>query len=86
MVSYAVHWTALKSLAGEARWANLGAGAGLRPDPGGLESFKRGWATGTRTAYFCGRVLDQAGYARVCAEHGCSGGAYFPGYRSGEFT
>ena len=65
-----------------ARWLALGAGAGTAASADdGLSRFKRGWATGTRTAWFCGRVLEPRAYAAL------SGGAegYFPAYRRGEF-
>ena len=45
--------------------------------------FKRGWATGTRTAHFCGRVLDPERYAQLA---GAAATSYFPAYRAGEAT
>jgi hypothetical protein len=87
MASYALHARALESLASEASWLNLGAGAGLVTRAGdGLAAFKRGWATGTRQAYFCGRILDRARYEALAAPHRERAGGYFPAYRHGEFS
>ena len=42
------------------QWLSLGADPGLENGAeSGLRRFKAGWSTGTRTAYFCGRVFDQ---------------------------
>jgi lipid II:glycine glycyltransferase (peptidoglycan interpeptide bridge formation enzyme) len=68
------------------RWLNLGAGAGVKShDNDGLSKFKRGWATGTRTAYFCGVILDPKQYSRVVKAKGTFATDYFPAYRKGEF-
>jgi hypothetical protein len=67
------------------RFLSLGAGAGTTGDPSdGLSRFKRGWATGTRTAYFCGRVFDRARYAELAARAGGNYPNFFPAYRAGE--
>jgi hypothetical protein len=50
-------------------------GAGTSSDDG-LTRFKRGWATGERVAYLCGRVLDRAAYDRLAG-----GSDWFPAYR-----
>lgn len=70
------------------RWLDLGAGAGLSGDgTDGLSRFKRGWSTGTRTAYFCGRITDQAKYLRLTgAKVPVVESGYFPAYRQGEFS
>jgi hypothetical protein len=65
------------------RWLNLGAGAGLQAGgDDGLTRFKRGWSTGTRQSWFCGRIFDQRRYDR--AVRGAGSGSYFPAYRHGE--
>lgn len=87
MASYALYWSALEMFKSEVRWLNFGAGAGL--DHGandGLTRFKRGWATGTRTAYFCGRILDSNKYAEILSSRGIPENDYFPAYRRGEFV
>jgi hypothetical protein len=86
--SYAMFWMVIQhfAAAGNVRWLNLGAGAGLKTDAAdGLTRFKRGWATGTRTAYFCGRILDPARYEEIARAKGASAANYFPAYRQGEF-
>ena len=51
----------------------------------GLSQFKRGWSTGTRTAYFCGRIFDHKSYAEIVKAKGIAATTYFPAYRKGEF-
>lgn len=64
-----------------ARFAALGSAAGLESkDDDGLARFKQGWANDTRTAWFCGRVLNRPAYRRLVAESG-SDAAFFPAYR-----
>jgi hypothetical protein len=68
-------------------WLSLGAGAGVAGQgTDGLSRFKRGWATGTRTAYVCGRVLDRERYAELMRGQTAGPAQYFPAYREGEFT
>jgi hypothetical protein len=68
------------------RWLNLGAGAGIGNDEtDGLTRFKKGWSTGTRMAYFCGRIFDHARYQEIIDTKGIPATDYFPAYRLGEF-
>ncbi|HYU99855.1 MAG TPA: GNAT family N-acetyltransferase [Pyrinomonadaceae bacterium] len=68
------------------RWLDLGAGAGLANDAqDGLSRFKRGWSTGTRTAYLCGRILNRRRYAEIVRAKDVAATNYFPAYRTGEF-
>ncbi|PYS84869.1 MAG: hypothetical protein DMF67_03065 [Acidobacteria bacterium] len=68
------------------RWLNLGGGAGAEGgSASGLSRFKRGWATGVRTAYFCGRVLDRGRYEEIVRAKKIPPTSYFPAYRLGEF-
>lgn len=85
--SYALLWRAIDHFAALGlTYLNLGAGAGIRGTAeDGLTLFKRGWATETRTAYFCGRVFDQTEYQAICVDRGAIPGEYFPAYRRGEF-
>jgi Acetyltransferase (GNAT) domain len=87
-VSFGLFWHAINYFATNGlRWLNLGAGAGAtNVVDGGLSRFKRGWATGTRTAYFCGRIFDHATYREIIRTSGCKGTDYFPAYRQGEFS
>lgn len=85
--SYALFWQAIQHLREEGvRWLSFGAGAGARAlDDDGLSRFKRGWSTGTRTAYFCGRIFDRERYCDLVKSLGPITSNYFPAYRSGEF-
>lgn len=86
MASYALYWSAIEYFADKVRWLDLGAGAGVESNgTDGLSQFKRGWSTGTRTAYFCGRVFDHARYSEIVKAKGVSVTDYFPAYRKGEF-
>lgn len=81
--SYALVGAALSHFAANGcEWAALGAGAGLGDGDAddGLTRFKAGWASGTRTVYLCGRVLDRNRYDELVAERG-GDPAYFPAYR-----
>ena len=85
--AYALTHTALEYMKQFARWANLGGNPGRGPRSGaGLSSFKAGWATETRTALLCGRILQPGRYAELTRRTGTEGSSYFPAYRSGELA
>jgi hypothetical protein len=85
--SYALYWHALEYFTGKLRWLDLGAGAGAARDgAGGLTFFKRGWSTGTRPAYFCGRVFDRQRYHEIRKASAAPDDGYFPAYRRGELS
>jgi hypothetical protein len=67
-------------------WLSLGGGAGLESEESGLSRFKAGWSTGTRTAFFCGRIFDRTKYDEVVSAKGAHTANYFPAYRLGEFA
>jgi hypothetical protein len=82
LFSFAIDYFAQSGL----RWLNLGAGAGVsQSENDGLARFKRGWSTGTRTAYFCGRIFDHGRYDEICRAKAIQTTGYFPAYRQGEF-
>ena len=84
--SYALYWFAIEHFAGKARWLDLGAGAGTSCDGNdGLSEFKRGWSTGIRPVYFCGRIFNHDRYAEIVNAKGIAKTNYFPAYRKGEF-
>lgn len=85
--SFALFWAALGYFANEGlQWLGLGAGAGALGNANdGLTRFKRGWSTGTRTAYFCGRIFDRKKYQEIVEARGISATDFFPAYRHGEF-
>jgi hypothetical protein len=84
--SFALFTVAIREFAGMGlRWLSLGAGAGVDGrGTDGLSRFKRGWASGTRTAFFCGRVFDRTRYDALVGSASRNG--YFPSYRHGEFS
>jgi len=84
--SFALFWHVLEHFANNGlKWLNLGAGAGLANQTDGLTRFKRGWATGTRPAYFCGRICNRMKYDEAMSARNVELSDYFPGYRKGEF-
>ena len=85
--SFALFWYAIRHFKEMGlRFLDLGASAGVKPDvTSGLDRFKRGWATGTRLTYFCGKILDKQKYREITRRHGQGSGDYFPAYRNGEF-
>ena len=82
--SFALFWRAIEWFGGRVRWLDLGAGAGLGDGSGGLDRFKAGWATGTRTAYLCRHVFRPDRYEAIARSIGTPDAAYFPSYRAGE--
>ena len=85
--SFALFWRALEYFSSQGlKWLNLGAGAGVSGSNDGLTRFKRGWSTGTRTAYFCGRIFDQSKYDEAVSARNITATDYFPAYRKGEFA
>jgi lipid II:glycine glycyltransferase (peptidoglycan interpeptide bridge formation enzyme) len=86
MASYALYWFALEYFSGKVRWLDLGSAAGVESkNAAGLDSFKKGWSTGTRTAYLCGRIFDRVKYEEISRARGIEATNYFPAYRRGEF-
>ncbi len=82
--AFALFWTSMEYFAPSLRWLCLGAAAGLQDDvEDGLARFKRGWATGSRTAYLCRHVGDVARYAAL-TEKRPADDSYFPAYRKGQ--
>ena len=86
--SFALFWQAINYFSDQGlKWLNLGASAGLSADPtDGLSRFKRGWSTGTRTAYLCGKIFDPQKYSEIMKARNITASDYFPAYRKGEFV
>jgi hypothetical protein len=88
--SFAVFWRAIEYFAGIGlRWLDIGAGAGIgigSTAQSGLSRFKQGWSTGTRTAYFCGRIFNNVRYQEIMKAQLVAPTKYFPAYRAGEFA
>ena len=84
--AYGLYWSALEWFSIRAAWLHLGGSAGVtRVEPDGLAAFKQGWATETRTAYFCGRCCDREKYDKLVRARNVQAGGFFPAYRLGEF-
>lgn len=83
--AYGLYWRAIEWFSGSVQWLHLGGSAGAhRTAADGLAAFKRGWATATRTAYWCGRCFDRVKYDELSRARNVDGGAFFPAYRAGE--
>jgi len=82
--SFGIFRTAIDYFRGRVQYIAFGAGPGLADNPSdGLTRFKAGWSTESRYVYFCGRILDQAAYVKLCAIRSQpQDGPFFPSYRS----
>ena len=86
-VSYGLKLYILQYFTGKVRWVDLGALPGLKGDINdGLASFKRGWSSETRTAFFCGKILNPRAYQELVRATRSEDTDYFPAYRRGEFS
>src|SRR5208282_1876684 len=84
MCAYALYWEAITFFTGKVHYLNIGAGAGLEADSAdGLNRFKRGWSTASRTAWFCTSVLQPDRYRSLCALAIDAEPSFFPAYRAG---
>ncbi|HMK83385.1 MAG TPA: GNAT family N-acetyltransferase, partial [Candidatus Bathyarchaeia archaeon] len=85
--SYALKWFLIQYFADKVNWIDMGGTTGIEPDTDdGLTKFKRGWATGTRPVYFCGRILNDQIYSELVKAMGTPTSDYFPAYRAREFS
>jgi hypothetical protein len=85
--SYGLKLFILQYFTGKVRWVNLGATPGLNAQTdNGLACFKRGWSSETRTAYFCGKILNPPAYQELIRATRSEGAEFFPAYRKGEFS
>lgn len=85
--SFALFNTAIQYFSDQnIKWLSLGAGAGVHAkSDDGLTRFKRGWSTGTRTAYFGGKILNHQRYDELSLAKHQPTTSFFPAYRLGEF-
>lgn len=86
MASFALYWSAIEFFRDKVKWLDLGSGAGTeQTEKDGLTRFKQGWSTGTKTAFFCGRIFDKSKYETIVQARCKKSTSYFPAYRQGEF-
>jgi hypothetical protein len=86
--SFALFWYIIDYFRKEnLSYLGLGAGAGISNNTeDGLSRFKKGWSTGTKTSYFCGRIYNNKRYLELLnKEDHIETTKYFPAYRAGEF-
>lgn len=61
---------------------NMGGGAGAEENAeDGLSRFKRGWASHSRPAYLCGKILNRSVYNTLVQKRGGVHSGFFPAYR-----
>ena len=80
---YAVKWIAIRHLAKLVRYINFG-GSPNEQNQNGLSAFKLGWSNETRKSYFCGKILDDKLYQKICMQSNHQETGWFPAYRDGE--
>ncbi len=82
--SFGIFWKAIGDFIEKGcRWLNLGGGAGIcEREDDGLTRFKRGWASASRSAFFCGKILNREKYDLLVGKSRVRNGDYFPLYRS----
>jgi hypothetical protein len=86
--AYASKWRVLEYFHGRVAFVNLGAGR-LSDASDGLSYFKRGFSTGTRPAWLCGRIFQPKVYVELAGRKGAHAPVsrdYFPAYRAGEMA
>jgi uncharacterized NAD(P)/FAD-binding protein YdhS len=87
--AFALFWSAINHFRGLGlKWLHLGGREGAQKseeETAGLSSFKGGWSTGARPAYFCGRIFNHEWYEKITRARNMPPTTYFPAYRSGEF-
>jgi hypothetical protein len=84
--SYATKWTMLHHFMGRVAWVDLAGSVGPSgAGADGLSQFKKGWSTGIKMTYLCGRVMQQDAYADLTGSRPTSHQGYFPAYRAGDF-
>lgn len=84
--SYALYYFAIQHYSDHLHWLDHGGASGIHKTDDGLTMFKRGWASGTKPVYCCGKVLNRKKYDEICAKKQIPETVYFPAYRVGEFV
>ena len=86
--SYALFWFIIDYFKEKGlHWLALGGSAGMNKDvENGLSHFKKGWSTGAKPVYLCGRIFDKSKYTELTKARNIEDTNYFPAYRKGEFV
>jgi len=79
---YALYASEIRFHTGRSRWIDWGGAPGIAEGGGGLAKFKQGWSTGTRVAWFGGRISQPREYAALVGRGDPPVNDYFPAYRS----
>lgn len=82
--SFGIFYKAIQDFQSQGlRYLNLGSGAGLTStEDDGLVRFKKGWATETKTAWLCGKILQPDIYEILNNKGRAQIPNFFPAYRS----
>ncbi|MBN1902452.1 hypothetical protein JW926_14090 [Candidatus Sumerlaeota bacterium] len=83
---YALNWASMQYFSGDLLWLDFGGLPGTGQIDDKRAEFKRGWASGVKPVYFCGRILNQEIYRIITKNKGIYNTNYFPAYRAGEFS
>jgi len=85
--SYALWWYIIEYFSKKGlRWLALGGSAKVNNNvEDGLSCFKKGWSTGAKPVYLCGRIFDHSKYSELMKARNIEDTDYFPAYRKGEF-
>jgi Acetyltransferase (GNAT) domain len=84
---YALYYEEIRYFAGRVHWLDWGGDVGpAKATQGALALFKKGWSTGTRAVYVCGRIFQRGKYEHIVATNGTDASGYFPAYRHSEFS
>jgi lipid II:glycine glycyltransferase (peptidoglycan interpeptide bridge formation enzyme) len=79
---YGIIWKTYDVFDDDVRWCNLMGVPGSGNE--NIRRFKAGWTDITKTAYLCGKIINETKYRQLAAPHQQNGSKYFPLYRNGE--
>jgi hypothetical protein len=86
-VSYAIRYFSIEYFKEKnTPFLSMGAGSGIGIKKEGLTHFKKGWSTGTKKVYFCGKINNKKRYNEIFKKNRLYSNNYFPPYRKGDFS